>query len=518
MPLTPFQVFRICVSPSYDRRPRGLSIIGQGRLSVIITFRNVLFLDFSIDLHLYTGGAMSDKKISIVYKRVSELIPYAKNPRKNDAAVKFVAESIKNFGFKNPVILDKNDIIVAGHTRLKAAQSLGITEVPCVYADDLTDEQIKAFRLADNKTSEFAEWDSALLADELDGILDIDMDIFGFDTDAALDGFKAPIEVEEDKAPDADTSKTPNARLGDIYQLGSHRLMCGSSTDAADVKALMDGATARMLFTSPPYADMRTYGGDKNLNVDFLAQFIPTYRPYTDYQVVNLGIKRKDNEIVPYWDKYIAAAHEAGYKLMAWNVWDKGSAGSILAEKAFVPLYHEWLFLFGTGAGEITAEFMMVFGTEFFDIHRTVKKKAGSIGLKGRTSKRNADGSMGMHTQGDTSRPYKQMGSILTVPPENTVRDHPAAFPLGLPSAYIQAFTKQGDIVIESFCGSGTTIIACEQTGRTCYAMELDPGYVDLAIARWEKFTGKKAVLLSRRGDEHGEGRTTEEGHRPNTV
>lgn len=182
---------------------------------------------------------------------------------------------------------------------------------------------------------------------------------------------------------------------------------------------------------------------------------------------------------------------------MAWNVWDKGSAGSISAEKAFVPIYHEWLFLFGAGVGEITAEFMMVFGTEFFDIHRTVEKKDRSIGVKNKTKKRNPDGSISELTRGDTSRPYKQMGSIVTVAPESAMHDHPAPFPVGLPSAYIQAFTNENDIVIEPFSGSGTTIMACEQTGRICYAMELEPKYVDLAIKRWEEYTGRKAVLIN---------------------
>jgi len=252
-----------------------------------------------------------------------------------------------------------------------------------------------------------------------------------------------------------------------------------------------------MLFTSPPYSDMREYEGDKDLSVNSLANFIRVYRPYTDYMAVNLGIKRRDNEVVPYWNEYIDRAHEVGYKLLAWNIWDKGSAGSISAEKAFVPIYHEFIFMFGAGACEITHEWMMVFGTEFFDIHRTVKKAENSVKASKRRTYRLPDGTMSDHTSGDTSRPYKQMGSIIYARPDNSTHEHPATFPVGLPSAYIQAFTNENDIVIEPFSGSGTTIMACEQTGRICYAMELEPKYVDLAIKRWEEYTGRKAVLIN---------------------
>ncbi len=433
--------------------------------------------------------------MQIIEKQLSDIKPYGKNPRKNDNAVPYVANSIKEFGFKVPLVISASGEIVAGHTRYKAAKSLGMETVPCIIADDLTPEQIKAFRLADNKVGELAEWDGILLASEMDDIDGLDMADFGFDVKDVLDGFKAPIEVHEDEHTSENKTEEPKAKLGDVYQLGSHRLMCGSSTNADDVKRLMNGAKARMLFTSPPYSDMREYEGGKDLSVDSLSNFIKVYRPYTDYQVVNLGIKRKDGEVVPYWDEYIKKAHEAGYKLMAWNVWDKGNAGSVANETAFVPIYHENLFLFGAGAGEITAEWMMVFGTEFFDINRTVKKKDVSIGKRKMGTKRKADGTMEMHTQGDTSRLYKQMGSVLSLSPEGGKHefDHPAIFPVGLPSAYIQAFTDECDAVIEPFSGSGTTIIACEQTNRKCYAMELEPKYVDLAIARWEKLTGQKA-------------------------
>ena len=152
--------------------------------------------------------------MEIITKKIDEVIPYEKNPRKNDDAVDYVAKSIKEFGFKVPIIIDKDNVIVTGHTRLKAAKKLKLKEVPCILADDLTDEQIKAFRLADNKVSEYAEWDFDLLDEELDEILNIDMEEFGFDIEEEED----EAEIIEDEVPEV--PEEPKAKLGDIYQLG----------------------------------------------------------------------------------------------------------------------------------------------------------------------------------------------------------------------------------------------------------------------------------------------------------
>ncbi len=177
---------------------------------------------------------------------IDDVKPYSKNPRINDNAVEYVANSINEFGFKQPIVIDKNNVIIAGHTRLKAAKKLGLLEVPCIYADDLTDEQVKAYRLADNKVAEISEWDFDLLGEELDGIFDIDMSDFGFD----LSVEEEPAEVVEDEAPeDVET----RCKLGDIWKLGNHRLICGDSTDTNVIDKLMDGAKADMVMTDPPY-------------------------------------------------------------------------------------------------------------------------------------------------------------------------------------------------------------------------------------------------------------------------
>ena len=175
--------------------------------------------------------------MEIITKKISDLRPYEKNPRKNDEAVKYVAESIRQFGFKVPIIIDKNNEIVCGHTRWKAAKKLKIQEVPCILADDLTDEQIKAFRLADNKVSEKAEWDFDLLTGELSDLVDFDMSSLGFDIEQ-----EEPKEIDEDNFDvDAalDNEEEPIVKRGQIWKLGDHYLMCGDSTSKEDVERLV---------------------------------------------------------------------------------------------------------------------------------------------------------------------------------------------------------------------------------------------------------------------------------------
>jgi site-specific DNA-methyltransferase (adenine-specific) len=170
--------------------------------------------------------------------KISDVKPYPHNPRKNDSGVEAVANSIKEFGWQQPIVIDKDNVIIVGHTRYKAAKKLGMKEVPVVVADKLTDEQVKAYRLADNKTNELTDWDMGLLDDELGNILDIDMSDFGFDLDIPDD----EEEVQEDDF-DEEVPEEPKSKLGQVYQLGRHRLMCGDSTNPEMVKKLVGGGT-----------------------------------------------------------------------------------------------------------------------------------------------------------------------------------------------------------------------------------------------------------------------------------
>lgn len=190
-----------------------------------------------------------NNKLNLIQMNIDDLILYENNPRNNDGAVDAVAASINSFGFKVPIIIDKNNVVVCGHTRVKASKKLGMTEVPCIVADDLNEEQIKAFRLADNKVSELAEWDMDKLAEELKQI-DMDMLQFGFeDLENSLEREVLEDEFDEEE----ELPVNPYSKKGDIFILGKHRLMCGDSTIKEDVDKLTDGKQADMIFTDPPY-------------------------------------------------------------------------------------------------------------------------------------------------------------------------------------------------------------------------------------------------------------------------
>ena len=264
--------------------------------------------------------------------------------------------------------------------------------------------------------------------------------------------------------------------------IGGHRLLAGDATKKEDVERLMDGQKAELLFTSPPYSDIREYGGGKDLATEHLALFINTFDKFCEYQAVNLGIKRKNHEIVEYWNDYIKVARDCGLKMMSWNVWAKQNAGSVGNQSAFIPISHEWIF---------------VFGRNFKDINRTEERKTAiKEGKQGRTV-RQADGSMKWSSFG-TQEQMKEMESVYyQIAEMGAVRKyHPATFPVGLPSAYIKAITNTGDGIADPFGGSGSTLIACEQLNRKCFMAEIDPRYTDVIITRWENLTGKKAVKL----------------------
>jgi site-specific DNA-methyltransferase (adenine-specific) len=191
--------------------------------------------------------------MEILYKAMGELKPYENNPRNNDGAVDAVAASIKEFGFKVPIVIDKDNVIIAGHTRYKASEKLGLDKVPCIVADDLTEQQIKAYRLADNKVGELADWDFGTLEMELEGIDEIDMEQFGFEPLVAEDA-----EIVEDEVPEI--PEEAKSQEGDLWILGKHRLICGDSTDATVIERLMNGYKANMVLTDPPYGVTYTGG------------------------------------------------------------------------------------------------------------------------------------------------------------------------------------------------------------------------------------------------------------------
>lgn len=376
--------------------------------------------------------------------KLDELIPYENNPRINDKAVKYVAESIKEFGFKVPIVIDKNNVIVAGHTRYKASIELGLTEVPCIVADDLTEEQVKAFRLADNKVGEIAEWDFELLAEELQGIDDLDMEAFGFEMP------KNDEEVEEDEY-DVELPKAPKSKLGQIYKLGRHRLMCGDSTKAEDVSKLMDGAKADMLLTDPPY-NVAYEGGTKDklkLKNDNMSD--EKFRQFLIEAFSRANEVMKEGAVFYIWHadsegyNFRGACFNIGWKVRQCLIWNKNSM--VLGRQDYQWKHEPCLYGWKEGASHLWA---------------TDRKQTTVL---------------------DFDRPSRNA-------------EHPTMKPVKLFDYLIKNNTKSEDIVLDLFAGSGTTIIACEQNKRIGYVMELDPKYVDVIIDRWETLTGEKAELI----------------------
>jgi len=422
-------------------------------------------------------------QLNVKYRKVEDLIPYVNNSRKHsDEQVAQISASIKEFGWTNPILIDGTNSIIAGHGRLMAARKLKMDEVPTIEISHLTDTQRKALVIADNKLALNADWDNTLLTIELDDLLKdgFALDILGFNQDelaALLEPEQVDGLTDEDAVPDV--PEEPKTKLGDIYQLGNHRLMCGDSTSIDAVDKLMDGHKAQFCFTSPPYADQREYNGGKQLSTEHLATFIRTASGFCNFFAVNLGLSRKDGEINQYWDDYIVEAKNCGLKLLSWNIWNReGMGGSIGNMTAMFPIEHEWIF---------------VFGSDIKDINRTRDNKHG--GESGKSTIRQKDGETTPNSWAINKK--GKIGTVFTCDFARGKKEHPAMFPVEFPIGYIESCTSSNDVVYEPFGGAGSTMIACEKIGRQARLMELDPKYCDVIVKRWEDFTGKKAELLT---------------------
>ena len=374
----------------------------------------------------------------------------------------------------------KTKWIIDGHNRVTVLKQLEkdgyfIPPIPAieVFCKDRKEAKEKLLRL--NSTFGKLTKESVL---EFAEDIDLNFDEIALpDTVIDFTDTEEPQETEgDDEAPEVDEKSEPVSKRGEMYELGNSILMCGSSTEEEDVKRLCAGIEAEMLFTSPPYSDMRTYNGEKDLSVSNIVNFIRTYKPYAKYMCVNLGLQRKDGAINPYWDEYTDTAEDVGLKMLAWNVWNKTVTGSIGMQQAMFPIEHEWIFIYGEKAK---------------NINRTAEKRnKESIGKSKITTVRNADGSTRRYVKNYDSSELKKMESVFECLPElSAIRsEHPAVFPVKLPEEYIKAMTKENDYVIEPFGGSGTTLIACEKTNRKCRIMELDERYCDVIRRRYTKW------------------------------
>lgn len=383
--------------------------------------------------------------MEIVNKNIEEIKMYENNPRNNDGAVEYVANSIKEFGFKVPIVLDKNNVIVAGHTRYKAAKLLKITEIPCIIADDLSDEQVKAFRLIDNKAAELSSWDIDLLNLELENIKDIDMELFNFEISNILDNVvddEYEVELPED-------SKTKN---GNIYKLGNHYLMCGDSTNPDDVKKLMNNQLADLIVTDPPYNV--NYEGKTNNNLKIMNDNMEDNQFYSflESAFINLYNSVKDGGSIYVFHadteglNFRKAMMSSGFKLAECLVWVKNAF--VMGRQDYHWKHEPVLYGWKPGAS-----------------HYFINDRSQSTVL-------------------EFDKPIRN-------------EEHPTMKPIDLIAYLINNSSKKDEIVLDLFGGSGTTMIACEQTNRKAFIMELDPRYCDVIVDRWEKFTNQKAELIN---------------------
>lgn len=402
--------------------------------------------------------------MEIVYKKVNDLIPYINNSRTHsEEQVNQIVASINEFGFTNPLLIDEKDNIIAGHGRLLASKKLKMEEVPCIVLSGLTEAQKKAYIIADNKMALNAGWNEELLKLELENLkeLDFDLKLTGFDIDELDDIFQVEEEqkiVEDDF--DIEPPEEPKAKLGDIYQLGNHRLMCGDSTSEEDVEKLMNGNKADMVFTDPPYGmNLDTdFSGMKN-KLDFAKEkgftggkkyeqgIVDDFNPKMIDLIMSLDVKEIFLWGADYFAELLPNKNDG-----SWIVWDKRANGNDDIEEDY-----------------------------------SSDKMYGSCFELCWSKNRH---------KRDIAR-VKWAGVFGTEQEFDHKRYHPTQKPIKLCEWFIKRYSNDDNFILDLFGGSGSTLIACEQLNRKCYMMELDPKYVDVIIQRWENFTGKKAIKLN---------------------
>ncbi len=390
----------------------------------------------------------------------AKLVPYARNARTHsDAQVTQIAASIAEFGFTNPILAGSDGVIVAGHGRLAAAQKLGLEMVPVVVLDHLTPTQRRALVIADNRIAENAGWDDELLRVELEALQDegFDLDLTGFDADALADllaGDEPDGEGETDDDAVPEVSETPVSRPGDVWLLGGHRLLCGDATVAASYRTLLDGELVDMVFTDPPYnvnyansAKDKMRGKDRailndNLGDGFYDFLLAALTPTIAHCRGGIYVAMSSSEL----DVLQAAFRAAGGKWSTFIIWAKNTftLGRADYQRQYEPILYGW----PEGAQR--------------------------------------------HWCGD-----RDQGDVWSIkkPQKNDL--HPTMKPVELVERAIRNSSRPGNVVLDPFGGSGTTLIAAEKSGRLARLIELDPKYVDVIVRRWQDWTGKQATRES---------------------
>ena len=380
--------------------------------------------------------------MNVIQRKLSEITPYEKNAKKHEKRqIANVAESIRQYGFVQPVVIDRDGVIVIGHCRALAAKKLGMETVPCVCVDDLTPEQVNALRLVDNKSNE-SDWDMDLLAEELPGL-----DLSGFDFDWGLQDSVNLSAVEDDYDPMLPVQ--PKSKLGDVYRLGEHRLMCGDSTSLTDVQKLVGGAQIDLLITDPPY-NVNYHGTAGKIKNDNMQD--AEFRQFLTDAFSNAALVMKSGASF-----YIWHADSEGYNFRG------ACRDAMLRGRQDYQWKHEPCLY---GEAEIEDEHEpCLYGWKDGHSHYFFRNRKQSTVL-------------------NFDKPVRSS-------------EHPTMKPVKLFDYQMQCSSKPGENVLDLFAGSGTTIMAAEQNGRHAFCMEFDPKYADVVVDRWEKFTGGKAVLLN---------------------
>ncbi len=412
----------------------------------------------------------------VTNRSTSSLKPYPRNARTHSPKqIQQLAASIREFGFTVPVLIDADGMILAGHARIEAAKLLDLKQVPTICIDHLSEAQKRAYILADNRLAELAGWDNELLAVELQFLSEIDVEfdveITGFETadiDIIVQGAEAETDDQADEIPKLEEGQAPISRLGDLWLLGPHRLLCGNALESESYQRLLNGQLAQMVFTDPPYnvpIDGHVCGSGKIKHPEFaMASGEMSEDQFTNFLETVFGhladhsIDGSIHYVFMDW-RHAYELQIAGRgvysELKNLCVWNKTNAGM----GSFYRSQHELVFAFKNG----TAQHINTFG----------------LGERGR---------------------YR--ANVWTYPGINTFKPgrldelamHPTVKPVALVADAIRDCSKRGGIVLDAFAGSGTTIMAAERTARHGYAMELDPHYVDVAIQRGQEFTGNEAI------------------------
>ncbi len=416
----------------------------------------------------------SESKLIFKTTKTDDLIEYARNPRNNDAVVDKMVSCIKEFGFRIPIVAKSDGTVVDGHLRLKASRKLGLEEVPVVIADDLSEAQIKAFRLVANQSANWAEWNEEFLRLELLDLkeMDFDLDLTGFDL-SEVERYLRNENVEEDDfdETEVDENLALVTKPGDLWIIGEHRLLCGDSTKIEDVERLMNCEKADMIFTDPPYnVKVSTISGinKKHKHAEFaMASGEMSEQEFIDFLskvFKNLVLVSKDGSIhyiCMDWKhifEIISAGRNEYTEFKQLCVWNKNSGGM----GTFYRNKHELIFVFKNGTATHTNNF-------------------------------------GLGETGKYRTNVWDYAGMATFSPERDelLAMHPTVKPVRLVADAILDCSNHGETILDLFGGSGTTMIASEETERKCCMMELEPKYCDTIIRRWQKHTGKLAVLES---------------------